>query len=450
MAPARSGVRGGNPVRRETERTDAFPVRPASVHMKTKSKLFRILSLGLAVGVFNATAKSPFEIIATPVNQPAITASGSNLTDFLGALFNAQDQFQQLNNRAYFASLTFLGVPNAITFQTNAPGTAVTMTLRPIGINETFTGGSRQEVDDQIEDYFKKRGVSAISDFLAAIAKESTVAVTDGNPNAATSVAASSTFMAQGFTPVDEIGVGVGQDAAPDGTPAKPRFGSFGLGFNAGRFEAAGLEGETIDFSLSGLSIGFGERVRLLTPVYLNYMKVEGAQVAGLGANLALPIRFKVMGKDNAWNWRVTPMAGINARASVDLAGGALLWQGGLINSVDYRVSPKLVVCFVNQLTVHKSIKLEYDDFSFDPKVNQQILKNGLRVVSPLTRRIIGDFFAVDTRFLKDAAVDQFWSFGGSIGFRVSQRFNLTLGANYDTGDNFKSYSAGLSSAWKW
>jgi hypothetical protein len=132
MAPARFGVRGGDPVRREPERTVAFPVRPLPSHMKTKSKLFRILSLGLAVGVFNATAKSPFEIIATPVNQPAITASGSNLTDFLSALFNAQDQFQQLNNRAYFASLTFLGVPNAITFQTNAPGTAVTMTLRPM------------------------------------------------------------------------------------------------------------------------------------------------------------------------------------------------------------------------------------------------------------------------------------------------------------------------------
>jgi hypothetical protein len=121
-----------------------------------------------------------------------------------------------------------------------------------------------------------------------------------------------------------------------------------------------------------------------------------------------------------------------------------------VINSIDYRVNPKVVFCLVNQFTAHKSIKLEYGDYSFDPKVDQQIVKTGLRMVNPLTRRLILDVFVVDTRFLKAAAVDQFYSAGGSLSLRVSQRFNLTLGANYDTGDNYKSYSGGLSSSWKW
>lgn len=411
---------------------------------------FLFLALLLLAGPLRA-ARAPFEATATttnPTNNFSLTATGSSLTDFLSSLINVQGEFERLRNQPYTASLTFLGVPNAITFQTNGPGTAVSMTLDPIGVRETFTGPTRENVDDQIDEYFKKLGVAKVAEFLKAIAKESSVAVTDGNPSSATAVAASATFMAQGFTPVDELGVT--GDGGAEGAPSKPRFGSFGLGFNTGRFEAAGFEGESMDISSSGLSIGFGERVRLLTPVFVNYLKVSDAVVAGLGANLALPIRLKVMGRDNAWNWRITPMGGVSARASVDLASGALLWQGGAVNSVDYRVNSHLVLCAVNQFTVHKSIKLEYDDFSFDPQINQQIMKNGVRVVSPLTRRWIADVFAVDTRFLKDAAVDQFWSFGGSLALRVSQSFNLTIGVNYDTGDNFKSYSAGLSSAWKW
>ena len=411
-----------------------------------KSKLMVSL-LALAVTTAGSAQNRLFEATATttlPANNITLTAGGNNFSDFLSALINTEAQFQQLDNRPYNASATFLGFPNAITFSTNATGTAVTMTLPPIGFSRTFTGVTSQSVDDQIDEFFKQEGLDTVSRFLQAVAKGSTVAVTDGNPNAATAVAANSTFLTQGFTSAQDI-----VDSL-DPTAARPRFGGFALGFNAGKFEAGPFEGDTLDFSFSGLNIGMGKNMRLLTPISFNYLKVAGAQVAGIGGNLVLPIQLKSMGRDNAWNWRLTPLAGVSARASVDLAGGALLWQVGAINSVDYRVNPKLVFCFVNQLTYHKSFKLEYDEYSFDPAVNQQIMKNGVRLVSPLTRRLIGDFFVVDTRFLKDAAIDQFYSFGGSLSLRASKDFNLSLGANYDTGDNFKSYSVGLSSAWKW
>lgn len=415
-----------------------------------KLSQLRLYALGLLTAASVYAGKSPFEATATttlPANNVTISARGNNLEDFLSSLVNAEGQFSQLDNKPYDANATFLGVADAIRFTSNATGTSVTMTLAPIGFTRTFTGPSSDAVEDQITDFFEKEGADTVAEFLKAIAKKSPVAVTDGNPNSATATMASSLFLGQGFTPVDEFGFGSDLDA--DGSDSK-RFGGFGVGFNAGKFKAAGFEGETIDFSLSGLNFGLGERVRLVTPISLNYLKVEGAEVAGIGGSVALPIRLKVMNKDNRWNWRVTPLAGISGRASVDLGSGALLWQAGVINSVDYRINSKLVFAFINQITYHKSIELEYDDYSFDPKIDQQIIKNGVRLVTPLTRRLIGDVFAVDTRFLKDAAVDQFWSFGGSLSLRASQRFNLTLGANYDTGDNFESYSVGLSSAWKW
>ncbi len=391
-----------------------------------------------------AVARNPFEAVATTTGPAPITlsASGSNLSDFVSSLINTNGQFAPLNGRAYTASSTFLGVPNAITFNTNATGTAVTYGLTPIGFSRTFTGTSKQDVDDQIDDFFKKNGADTIARFLKAIAEKSPLAVTDGNPNSATALAAAGTFTGQGFTSVDEITAGL------DG--GKARYGGFGIGFNAGKFEAGDFKGNNYDFSLTGLNIGLGDSVRLITPISFNYLTVEGAKVAGMGINLAMPVRLRVMSKDNPLNWRVTPLAGVSLRGSADLAGGALLWQAGVTNTIDYKATPKLVVCMINQATFHRSIGINYGDYSFDPKVDQQILKNGFRLVSPLTPRLIGDFFAVDTRFLKAAAVKGFQTYGGSLSFRATPNYNVSLGANYDTGTRFKAYSIGLSSAWRW
>jgi len=270
------------------------------------------------------------------------------------------------------------------------------------------------------------------------------VAVTDGNPNAATAIAAGSVFGSQGFTPSDELA------SSADGTADKPRYGGFGIGFNSGQFKAGGFKGSNTDLAFSGLNFGLTDKVRLIIPVSLSYLKIEGAQVAGAGLNFVLPIRLRAMDKDNPFNWRVTPLAGVSLRASEDLASGTLLWQLGVINTIDYRVNPKLVVCVVNQLTMYRSIAVNYGGYHFDAKIDQQIMKNGLRFVTPLSKRVIGDIMVIDTRFLKDAAVKQFTTIGGSLSLRATKSYNLTLGGNYDTGDNFKAWSVGFSSAWRW
>ncbi len=168
-----------------------------------------------------------------------------------------------------------------------------------------------------------------------------------------------------------------------------------------------------------------------------------------------MPIRFVKMDKTSRWNWRVTPIAGVNLRASPDALSGALLWNAGVVNSIDYRVNRRLIVCLINHVAVYHSIPVEYSDYSFDAEIEQTIAKNGVRFVTPITRRLVGDVFVVHTQFLEDAAVEDFLTFGASVSWKATKRFNLTLGGNYDTGDTdsgdeFKSYSVGLSSAWRW
>lgn len=395
-------------------------------------------SLAPAAQPFVATAQS------TDAGPPVtLTAQGASFFDFLSSLVQKEGQFQALNNRAFTGNMTFLGLPSAILYRTNGVGNEITITLAPIGFNRTFRGTTKDDVDNQLEDFFEKDGAKTIADFLKAVAKGSPIAVTDGNPTSATALAASASFTGQGFTPADELNDGA------EGS-AKPKLGGLSFGLNSGVFEAGAFEGKTYDFSGTILSFG-GDTVRLVLPFNLNYLELDGgSQVGGAGISAVLPIRFKKMGKETRLNWRVTPLAGVSVRGSMDLASVSPLWNAGVINTLDYRLSPKLVLSVVNQFTVHKSIAVGYDDLDFDPQVDQQILKNGVRLTTPASRRVTLDAFVVDTRFLKDAAVDQFWTVGTSAAFRLTQRWNLVLGLNYDNGDNFKAYAGGISSAWKW
>jgi hypothetical protein len=380
-------------------------------------------------------------VTSGPGAPPEFVINASNLKHFVNDLINAQGQYSAIAGFAYAEKTTFLGVNNAITFTGDTPGTTVTLAIPIIGFSQTFTGATRADVQAQVHDFIKQNGNNVWAAFLSALAKQSPNAVTDGNPNAATGGMANSTFMAEGFTPVDEI--------LPEDPTSSPRLSGFGLGFDAGQFKAGGLTGQLVDFAIP-LRWKLSDKVGLTLNIPFTYLTLEGAKIYGTGFNLALPIRFETMSAENPWNWRVTPLFGAAARASEDLASGAALWQIGMSNSVDYRVNPKLIVCMVNQLTDYHSFKVTFGGYSFDPEIKQQILKNGLRVVSPLTQRTIASFFLLDSRFLKDAAVKQFTTIGASLAFRVTKSMNVQLGGNYDTGTDFKSWSVGLSSAWKY
>jgi hypothetical protein len=254
--------------------------------------------------------------------------------------------------------------------------------------------------------------------------------------------------MAQGFTPASDFTFDTAGMAEAAATPSQARFSGFGIGFNSGRFEAAGFKGTNTDMSLP-FRLRLTDRVSLNGSIPISLVEVEGSKIYGVGLNLGLPIRLRIMNKENPTNWRVTPLLGISARGSKDIAGGGVIWMAGVTNTVDYRVNSKLIVGMVNQISMHESLNVEYSNYNFDPNVSQQILKNGVRAVTPLTKRLIGDAYIIHTNFLQDAAIESYTTFGASLAFRLAQKFDITLGGNYDTGDRYKSWSVGFSSAWK-
>lgn len=413
--------------------------------MQTKLQTTLTSALLAALLPLSASAADLFQVtIASPGGN--VVVGDSNVLDLVDKLINTTDEFASYDGQSFVASLRFLGIDNAITFNANNDESG---TIHFNLINEAHNYAN----ENDLEEYLKTNGADIYARFLKAVAKQSAVAITDGNPNAATAQSARSDFANFGVTSVNELDFADGEEGGGSG------LGGFGLGFNSGTFEAdvgaAGgpkttFAGTFAELGFAWLNVGLGKRVRLVTPLSASYMTIEDTAVYGLNQSIALPIRFMQMNKIDRLNWRLTPTAGANIRVSPDALSGAALWNAGLVNALDYRINRKLILCLMNQISMYESIPVSYDGYSFDGEISQVITKNGLRAVTPLTKRLVGDVFVFHTQFLEDAAVENFLTLGASLSLRATKKFNLTLGGNYDTGEDFNSYSVGLSSAWRW
>ncbi len=426
--------------------------------MKTVSVVLHRIVVGsaLALSLICAVARASDPLFVVSVmtidSGPLLSASVSfnKLQPALESAVDSEDVFSFTASRAYLEHITLFGYKNAAVFSQNGPshnlGTQLTVTLAPTGFSKTFTTTAEETAGDQAIDFFKGDGKNELAAFWQALSRSQPVAVNDGNPESATALSAASFFSTQGFTSASEIADGISDEP----TEGKPKFGGLDFGINGGHFTAGPFDGNKVDLSGTVVNFGVSDQVRVLMNASAEYLTLDGAKIYGAGSSIALPIRFLIMNKQNPWNWRVTPFGGFNVQASEDLLNGSLLWQAGVVNSVDYRVNSKLVVCIASQFSHHQSIGVSLGGVDYDPEVKQEIFKNGLRLVTPLTKRWLADAFVVDTDFLKDAAVKQFWTFGGSISYRVARSINVGIAANYDTGKNFKAYNFGLNGVWKW
>lgn len=388
----------------------------------------------------------PFEVTVTSPSSPGLTvkASGNQFGQLGESIIRSNGVFQPFANQTVLATFTYYGAANAIVLTRNATSTQLTFALPPLNYSRAITGTDATDLEHNVEGYFHTEGNEIMrNEFQRAISALSPVSISDGNPMSTTAQSSEEMFRSEGFTPVEDL-------VQPGTFTVRPQFKGLGLGFNTGTFEAAGFEGTILDFTLTALDFRMDDGTRVVVPVSYSRMKLGDAWVTGYGAGLAMPKQLRAMGPQNPWNWRVTPSVGFNLRTSKELSSGAWLWLGGLTNTIDYQAAPHLVLCLVNQLTGYRSMSIKADGVTYDPDISQQILKNGVRMVTPLTTRVIGDVFIVDTRFLKSAAVDQFTTLGGSLSLRASPSWNVRFGANTDFGHRFKAWSIGLSSAWHW
>ena len=412
-------------------------------------KTLVLMSALLWAGGRDLQAEDLFNVSVAPGGT---TVGGSSLLNLVDKIINGKDEFAAFAGpgAAYVGTLKYGTVQNAMNFAMNGPRTSATLNIPSIGFSQIFTGANQADLENQIENFLKKDGSAIYARFLKSMAAQSLVAVSDGNPNATTASAAAMSYQNYAMTFAETR-----EEKQNAAVAASANRVALGIMADVGAFNANGIKGTAYSLPMFA-RFKLTERVGLNFDLPLSYIDIDGAKVFGAGLSLGVPVKVVLKSKDSPWFWQLTPFAGGNVSASKDLLAGGFLANGGL-NSVVSHDFGSVTLSMGNHFSIHEGIPLTISSYKFDPGVSQQILKNGLKLDVPIGQRWIFDVYGIHTKFLSAAALDQYVTLGGEIGYRFGAKPNsakkssgyLKLGLYADVGEDFTSAHAQIGSSWK-
>ncbi|MEQ2006341.1 MAG: hypothetical protein ABMA26_06055 [Limisphaerales bacterium] len=392
------------------------------------------------------------DLFTMSVAPGGTVVGSSSLLTLVDKILNGKDEFAFFAGpgAAYTGTLKYGTVQNAMSFDMNALRTAATLNIPSIGFSQVFAGVNQADLETQIENFLKKDGSSVYARFLKSMAAQSLVAVSDGNPNATTASAAALSYQNYAMTMAETR-----EEKQNAAVAAAANRVALGIMADVGAFNANGIKGKAYSLPMFA-RFKLTERVGLNFDLPLSYIDIDGAKVFGAGLSVGVPVKVVRKTKESPWFWQLTPFVGGNVSASKDLLAGGFLANGGLNSVVSHDFGP-VTLSLGNHLSIHEGFPLTISSYKLDPGVSQQIVKNGLKLDVPIGQRWIFDVYGIHTKFLSAAALDQYVTLGGEIGYRFGAKPNaakktsgyLKLGLYADVGEDFTSAHAQIGSSWK-
>lgn len=317
-------------------------------------------------------------------------------TEQLSGLDATYDGTQIANLNVLFNSLPIaLSFPNS-GFTGN--GAELVFSIPALGISKTFNGADRDASQDLLEDYLKDSGVIAdIMKYQAANSPHSPIS----GPGGIIPTAVSSDFNEVFNT----------MPAQQDGQPAS-LIGA-GLGFSALSVDDRDTKVTTIPLSYT-VRNNIDPRRQLVFSMPITVADTDGAKAysVSFGAGYRFPINEA---------WTLTPAVRYGVTASEDLATVAGVVSATLASTYALRFE-KFDMAIGNMLGYYSTTKVQAGDYSFDPKIHNTVLRNGVMVSQPITisgKRMAIEYSLIDTRYL-----------GTEIFVDNTQEFGITLGTN--------------------
>ncbi len=424
--------------------------------MKTHLNLFAVGSLVFALlAPTRAMAADLFTLTAMegPITR---SAGSSDLISLVDKLVKNSAEFQVfLGAPNVQANLLYQGVANALQFTLDSTGPVGPMRFQAQltsqvsrSLNQSFHGATRDELFDNLEAWFKRDGSAAYTQLLKDLSAKSKVSPTDGNPGAATARSSFQTFTEYSSTMTETRE----EKELPKDLAGRA---GFGMVADVGIFDANGIKGTAYSLPLFA-KFRLSERVGLNFNIPLSYTEIEDAKVYGAGLAIGVPVKIILKKRGNPWFWQVTPFGGGNAVGSKEIVTGGLIVNGGIGSVVSYDFG-NFELSMGNQFGQYESIALNFDGVKVDPGVAQKIVKNGLKVGIPFAKRWVFEAYAVHTKFLEAAGVDQYLTTGAEIGYRflgkpdAAKKKNgyMKLGLYTDIGSGYFSPHIQFGSGWK-
>jgi len=367
-------------------------------------------------------------------SSTATSAGGSSVIGLVNDLVNTQDKFSSLSNQTFNSKLTYAGLKDAIQLNQSFDGNGnrvINLKVPSTGLNKTFSSANG-DLQKQVEDFLKKDGLAALSDFQATVSRETVAGVMDGNPLALDALLTDTGFYQFGMQREPYLMHGEPFDGREMG------FGETRFYAQGGIVRAGGQDGYFADASIGSVA-HFGDRVSLAFTAPFRWTQLHGADIFMGGLVVGLPITLLPGGYSNSVTWQITPAAHGGAVGSADFASGGLIYGGQVVSSLSYTFRG-LTFTLANQAAYYRGANISVGDYDFDTQLDQWMFKNGIQVSKAWNYFFI-DAGAAWTNYLHDTYVDGYlsptfglgWRFGRgrASGFRVGYTGNF--GEHYNT-----------------
>lgn len=373
-----------------------------------------------------------FSVGAQTTSGPSqtLTVSGSNLPDLVTNLIKNEKQFASLNNRDVSASLRYAGINNAISITKNAANTAATVKIPSIGLTKTFAAANADDLKNQVIDYVKQNGASEYGRFLRVVNQSTTSGVTDGNPLAATAMLADHQYFTFGLQPApfpSERPQRLDSVAAPN----------LRFDFAGGVTHSAEGNGYFVDGAFD-FALRFGDRVGLVFSTPLRYRNLQGSNTYEAGEEVALPISILPPRGNGGLSWRLTPAGMVGAAGSLELAAGGTFAGGGITSSLSYEVGG-FTLTLADHYSYFRGYPIDVGDYHFSTNLEQQPLKNGLKLTKSFGDALLLDANVTYTALLNRAAVRRYWTPGAGIAVRFGPNAGVRVGYAADLASGYRA-----------
>ncbi|MEM1012828.1 MAG: hypothetical protein AAGI46_11485 [Planctomycetota bacterium] len=395
-----------------------------------KSPRSKVAAASAAVAaslVFHSTADA--DLFGVTVDAPGllpVTVTGDSLFDLAENVIDSAGDFEQFEGTSFTGSLDYANLSNAIIVSGDALNPdAVRLQIPSIGFDRIF------DDEDEAEEFLQNEGADTLARFIAVVNEQTLVGVTDGNPAALTAILADDAFRNYGEFRNPFVGYTQGGDATR-------LYGS------AAFIDTDVGEGVLYEGAFSG-AIGLTDHVAISLSIPGAVRDIEGSQTFFVGAQLGVPIKFTpATGPDQPFLWQVTPYALASGGGSQDQLAGGIVLGGGAVNLVGIKIGD-FSITSGQQAVGYGGTPIEAGDFRFETDVGQTLLRGSLQATYGGTGSaayITGG--VAYTRFLDDAAVDDYVSPLAGIGLKFGRGNVLRVGYRGDIGDGFDMHRGEL------
>lgn len=276
----------------------------------------------------------------------------------------------------------------------------------------------------------------------------------DGTPESVTGFSAAHQFRHSGLGTEGQSQEERDSSSASAGSEKEQR-SSFEILPDYGSFSTKITKGDTYSLPLyANFKINDRIGLNVTLPVeYTEYRLPFGSlKTYSFSLNVGVPIKVLKREKGEAWNWVVTPgLGGSGAFADDPPSSQNILVQGGLTSLLSYQGS-----CFTlsmgNQISAYHTVN-KTGAYDFTTDIDQQILRNGLKLSVPFGGRWVAEAYGIHTQFLEPGYLDYYYTFGGSLGYHMSgskKNSYVKIGAYGELGDQgYRAAHLHVGTGWK-